>query len=669
MLNRIILNSDHEIVNSTQFPLILIVDDLLENLKVLSETLVAENFQVRCLREGTRAIEFIKIIKPDLIILDIKMPGISGIDLCEQIKNIPEIREIPVIFLTALDEPQDKLRGLKVGGFDYITKPFYVDEVLHRIRHCLRIQNLQNMLQDKNEMLQKALKLNQEHMISLQETKNQAEAASRAKSEFLANMSHELRTPMNAILGFSQILQQELSHNESYSKYLGIIARSGEHLLGLINDVLEMAKIESGRSHLTLKDINLRQLITTVTQMFNLRVEEKDLTLELDISPNLPYSIKADEGKLRQILINLMSNAVKYTSEGKIIVRAYPISFIMNPSSDMADPVMQNITTGIHIDVQDTGAGIHPMELDLLFQAFEQTHSGRSGEGGTGLGLAITQKFAQLMGGQVNVTSHVGSGSTFSLEIPVEIILESCPSENLQKIYRIDHTENDRLLFKKILIVDNDANNRLLLTTMLEPFDFQIRQAQGGREAIDLFSIWNPDIILMDMRMPDMDGYTATKNIRLLSKQYQPIIIALTSDVFHNHREKIMQSGCNELLYKPFSNVDLLKVLSRHLGISLVKVDYQKIEEKTQSSPSNSINLDELATISHDWWVSLQTASIRGSDEQIIKLASELDPSHASFASSLKKWAEDFRFDKISNLIQLYLSKHEQNQPSNLSLI
>ncbi|MEY2979516.1 MAG: hypothetical protein RLZZ435_3656, partial [Cyanobacteriota bacterium] len=565
--------------SSAHSHLILLVDDLVENLKVLSEALVNASYDVRCLRDAHRTIEFIRVIQPDLVILDIRMPGISGIELCRSIKQDPTIASIPVMFLTALDQSVDKVAGLEVGGFDYITKPFNVDEVLLRIRHCLEIQDLQNILEDKNRVLEQALEINHKNVALLQEEKQKAERASRAKSEFLANMSHELRTPLNSILGFSQVLQQELHHHPDYSKHLKIITRSGEHLLCLINDVLEMAKIESGRATINLKEVNLLQLITTVTQMFQIRIEEKGLYLAIELSHDLPHRILADEGKLRQMLINLLSNAVKYTQEGGIKLRAGAISCFPHGSTSESDRPGQNSTTGLRIDIEDSGVGISPSELNLLFQAFEQTQSGRYGEGGTGLGLAITQKFVQLMHGRVSVQSALGVGSIFSIELPVEFVSPSETTPTAQESFSLLKNDRCDLSLRKVLIVDNDDSNRYLLKTILEHFGFQLWEATDGLSAIDLTEKIQPDVILMDIRMPQIDGCKATLKIRETKLEIQPIIIAITSDIFHPESvTDLGKEGFNDILYKPFSSLDLFKILSRHLGISLVKMNYDNAQ-------------------------------------------------------------------------------------------
>lgn len=642
--------------SSSHTHLILLVDDLVENLKVLSEALVNAGYDVRCLRDPHRTIEFIRVIQPDLVILDIRMPGISGIELCRLMKQDAAIAAIPVIFLTALDQSEDKVAGLEAGGFDYITKPFHVDEVLLRIHHCLKIQDLQNLLEDKNRVLEQALEINHKNAALLQEEKQKAEQASRAKSEFLANMSHELRTPLNSILGFSQVLQQELNHHPEYSKHLKIITRSGEHLLCLINDVLEMAKIESGRTTVNRKEVNLVQLITTVTQMFQLRIEEKGLYLAIELSHDLPHTILADEGKLRQMLINLLSNAVKYTHQGGITLRVRSISSCPGRAQMESDRPEPHSTTGLRIEIEDSGVGISPAELNLLFQAFEQTQSGRYGEGGTGLGLAITQKFAQLMQGRVLVKSTLGVGSLFAVELPVQFLAHAEANPTSQESFSLIKNDRCDLSLRKVLIVDNDDSNRYLLKTVLEHFDFQLWEAQDGLSAIDLTEKIQPDVILMDIRMPQIDGCKATLKIREKKLNPQPIIIAITSDIFHPEAvTDLGQEGFNDILYKPFSSLDLFKILSRHLGISLVTMNYEKSQLITSAAPLTLVSNElELQNLSPEWVLKLKKATIRGSDEQILQLVQAIEAQAPTLATLIKTWAEEFSFDKIHDLIHEY---------------
>src|SRR6476661_6378592 len=346
---------------------ILIVDDTPENLQVLSATLCELGYKVRGVISGKMAIRAARSGAPDLILLDIKMPEMDGYEVCRQLKADPKTSEIPVVFISALDEVLDKLTAFQVGGVDYVTKPFHVAEVLARIEHQLTIQRLKKQLIARNKELQ-------EEIIERKKAEEAAAAASLAKSQFVANMSHELRTPLNAILGFTQVMSRDSLLSHENLENLRIINRSGQHLLELINDVLDLSKIEAGIISLDERSFDLYQLLDTLEEMFQ---------------------IKADEKKLRVCLINLLGNAMKFTHDGgRIWLRVsveskqpQPAESESYPNSTSVEPLL------ILFEVEDTGIGIATAEIDTLFDAFVQTQAGKKTADGTGLGLTITKKY------------------------------------------------------------------------------------------------------------------------------------------------------------------------------------------------------------------------------------------------------------------------------------
>jgi len=293
---------------------ILIVDDTPENLHVLSATLSQQGYQVRGVIKGKMAIRAAGSALPDLILLDINMPDLNGYEVCEQLKQNPQTAQIPVIFLSALDEVTDKVKGFQSGGVDYITKPFQIEEVLARVENQLTIRRLQRQLMEQNQQLQLEI---QERM----KAEAAAEAASKAKSEFLANMSHELRTPLNAILGFTQVMNRDLEISTEQREYLGIINRSGEHLLELINDVLDLSKIEAGIISFNEGSFDLYRLLDELEEMLQIKALTKNLGLNFIISSAVPQYIKTDKQKLRCCLINLLGNAIKFTESGHVQLR------------------------------------------------------------------------------------------------------------------------------------------------------------------------------------------------------------------------------------------------------------------------------------------------------------------------------------------------------------
>ncbi len=323
---------------------------------------------------------------------------------------------------------------------------------------------------------------------------SQAETANKAKSAFLANMSHELRTPLNAILGYSQLMQREQNLRPELREYLTIINRSGEHLLSLINEVLEIAKIESGRVVLIPVNFNIRAMLEDIQKMFWEKTEYKGLHFEMQGIGLLPRFIVADETKLRIVLINLLGNAVKFTNQGQITAR---FSLMKQLSEELF----------LHVEVEDTGSGIAANEIDKLFNYFIQTESGRKSQAGTGLGLAISRDYVKMMGGEINVTSQLGEGSTFRFDIKITEGKESDVGV-LSPVRRIKSLTPESKV-PRVLIAEDTDESRKLLVTLLQDVGFEIRTAINGKEAVEISAQWKPDFIWMDMRMPVMDGKEA----------------------------------------------------------------------------------------------------------------------------------------------------------------
>lgn len=371
----------------------------------------------------------------------------------------------------------------------------------------------------------------------LAQAKEVAEVANHAKSRFLANISHELRTPLNAILGFSQLMMRSSSVPSSQREHLEIINRSGEHLLALINDVLSMSKIEAGLTALNEDSFDLFSLLASLENMLRIKANAKGLDLRFERSPALPQYIKTDEGKLRQVLINLLSNAIKFTSTGSVVLRALSCQAVeskstavtsltgaasteTNASSSMAGrAIAAHTPLSLSFEVADTGSGIAAEDIPNLFKPFFQTKSGQSVQEGTGLGLAISRQFVELMGGHIEADSVVGAGSTFSFTIQAQLAnpTELVPLPSPQRVIGLTPGQPTY----RILVVEDRWENRYLLVNLLKPIGFDVREAKNGQEAIDLYESWRPHLIWMDMRMPLIDGYEATRRIRQAEREMQ----------------------------------------------------------------------------------------------------------------------------------------------------
>ncbi|MEG4859237.1 response regulator [Microcoleus sp. K1-B6] len=630
---------------------ILIVDDTPENLQVLSATLSDRGYKVRGVINGKMAIRAARSGCPDLILLDIKMPEMDGYEVCTQLKEDPKTSEIPVIFISALDEVLDKLTAFQVGGVDYVTKPFHVAEVLARIEHQLTIQRLKKQLLDRNKELQ-------EEIIERKKAEEAAAAASLAKSQFVANMSHELRTPLNAILGFTQVMSRDSLLSHENLENLRIINRSGQHLLELINDVLDLSKIEAGIIGLDQRSFDLYQLLDTLEEMFQIKAETKKMQLRFSVQANVPQYIKTDEKKLRVCLINLLANAMKFTHDGgRIWLRVsvesnqpQPPESEIHPNYTSVEPLL------ILFEVEDTGVGIAAAEIDTLFDAFVQTQAGRKAADGTGLGLTITKKYVQIMGGDIWVKSVLGEGSSFKFNIRVFAAISS--EITMATLQRVIGLEADQPVYR-ILAVDDNQENRLLLVKMLQPIGFEVREAENGYQAVELWESWQPHLIWLDTRMPVMDGFEAVRQIRAKEKQtqWQTVIIALTASTFEEKKGEIIAAGCDDFVRKPFQEQILFDKMACYLGVrylyqELPRLPGGALRRYCVNEKPDSFFGGLLAQMPQSWVKELHDAANDVNEELAIQLVDRIWESHPTLAEALKDLLADYRLDKIMDLTQ-----------------
>ncbi|MEB3178469.1 MAG: response regulator [Nostocaceae cyanobacterium] len=616
---------------------ILIIDDTPEDIQILSLTLSEQGYTVRGAIKGAMGIKAAQWAAPDLILLDIKMPVMDGYEVCQILKSHPKTQDIPIIFLSGLDEVAEKIKALQIGGVDYITKPFQLEEVLARVKNQLLISQLSKRLQAQNQLLQ-------EEIIERSQAEAEAAAASQAKSEFVANMSHELRTPLNAILGFTQILRRDEFLNKDQREYIEIIYNSGEHLLGLINDVLELSKIEAGVLSLNETIFDCYRFFDSLEEMFFLKAEQKGIYLNFQIASEVPQYIQADEQKLRGCLINLIGNAIKFTTTGGVTVGVSIIS----------------ARQLIYFAVEDTGPGISPEELDKLFLAFSQTETGRNLAVGTGLGLAITQKFVKLMGGEITVNSNLGSGTTFELKIPLKV----AQSEyiNIPPEQRVIGLATNQITYR-ILVVDDTKENRLLLIKLLEPIGFEVRVAKNGREAVIEWENFQPQLIFMDTRMPVMDGLKAAKQIRAKEQaitdrdHIKTVIIALTASAFEEQKPKILAAGCNDFVRKPFVENIIFETIQKHLGVDYLYADISPatpgFKEVRVMSENLAFYAEKMQLMPDDWIVCLQEATQNLDEELVMQLIADIPEDNSVLAELLEILVKDLRLDLILKLTEL----------------
>ena len=512
-----------------------------------------------------------------------------------------------------------------------------------------------------------------ETIVTLQQTKEQAEVANKTKSEFLANMSHELRTPLNAILGFTQVMTragvtgEELSPQEQ-QQYLGIISRSGEHLLGLIDDILEMSKIEAGQLRLNPTSFDLYRLLDTLEEMFQLKAKSKKLILRFERSPDIPQYVQTDESKLRQVLINLLGNAIKFTEEGGVTLRvklvSHQSSVISHQSSVSQWSVEQQRTNDkgqlttdtakLLFEVEDTGPGIAPEEMDGLFQVFNQTATGLKINEGTGLGLPISRKFVQLMEGELTVSSTLNQGSIFSFDLPIAVA-QGTEIQTASPISRIIGLAPDQPV-PRILVVEDRWTNRQLLIKLLKSAGFSVREAENGQEAVEIWQSWKPHLIWMDIKMPVMDGYEATKQIKAHLNGEKTVIIALTASVFEDNRSAILSAGCDDFLRKPFQEEVFWSKMAEHLGVRYIyeePVDLNREDQLISGENFNNPPVSEyLSQMPHEWITQLEQAAIKGFDDRIFQLVEQIPQDYTPLADALKNWAGNFDFDSVIESIQ-----------------
>lgn len=537
---------------------VLIVDDNQVNLNLLSTILQEVNYTVVTASSAEEALERIRTQSPDIILLDVMMPDMDGFSLCRRLKQDDYFSDIPVIFLTSLSRKADIVEGFNAGGHDYIVKPFNRQELLARVRNHIHLYDM--LLENKR-------------LIRL------SEDASRSKSEFLASMSHEIRTPLNSIIGMAEVLA-ETPLSQEQRKYVSIFRSAGESLLEIINDILDLSKIEAGQTELESIDFHLPTLLNSVVSILSVRAAEQNSHISIHIHPKVPHAINSDPTRLRQILINLVGNAIKFTENGSVEIT-----------------VESNSPNMLLFSVKDNGIGIPKDKQELIFESFTQADSLTTRKyGGTGLGLTICQKLVKIMSGRVWLESTPNKGSTFfftsrfnpAISSPQPVRTEPIPPASC-KI----------LTPARILLVDDNVDNRNLLCLYLRNTPFTIDTASNGLEAVNAFCQTSYDLVFMDIEMPVMDGYEATIKLREWEREHglkATPIIALTAHAFVRFRKKCMDSGCSDYLTKPVRKNTLIQTISQHLHFE----ENTENGEEYCESVSSATSTGGIATITLD---------------------------------------------------------------------
>jgi signal transduction histidine kinase/FixJ family two-component response regulator len=587
-------------------------------------------------------INYVRSTQENVVLNDASSEGVFTTDSYISNKKPKSILCTPIVH-------QGKLIGILYLENNLTTSAFTLErlEVLQLLssQAAISLENvrLYNDLEESNRTLEVKVKERtqelQEEIRDRKRAEAAAKSANRAKSEFLANMSHELRTPLNGILGYTQILKKDKTLTDQQQNGIGIIHQCGEHLLTLINDILDLSKIEARKMELYPKDFNFSEFLEGIAEICRIRAEQKGISLLYQTLSPLPKAIRADDKRLRQVLINLLSNAVKFTEEGSI---TFKVGYQEGK---------------LRFQVEDTGVGIAPEQLEEIFLPFQQVGEDRRKTEGTGLGLAISRQLVRLMGGELKVKSTLGQGSVFWVDLDLP---ETPHRPDVAKTHK-----GNIIGFKgskpKVLVVDDKWANRSVLVNLLEPIGFEVVEAIDGQDGLNKAREFKPNVIFMDLVMNVMDGFEATRRLRMLPDLINVVVIAISASVFNFDQQQSREVGCDDFLPKPVRESDLLEKLRIHLNLEWI---YEKtIEERQAANQANSSlktqnqklipppikELDTLIDLA-------MRGDLRGIIEQIARLEA-LDQQWIPFTTHLRQLAKSFKSKQVLEFLKHYQRK------------
>ena len=477
-----------------------------------------------------------------------------------------------------------------------------------------------------------------------------SETANHAKSEFLANMSHELRTPLSGILGYAQILNRNHDLTEQQQHGLDVIHRSGEHLLLMINDILDLSKIEAGRLDLHPAEFSLSASLRTLVDMASIRVKQKSIAFSYEKDPDVPQVVYGDEKRLRQVLLNVLGNAVKFTEQGGVTLRVTKVTKV----TKVEDNDHRSSMVNLQFSIEDTGIGIPPDKLYEIFEPFHQVGDQRFQAEGTGLGLTISQRIVRMMGSEIRVKSTPGKGSLFWFELELPEIERGIMDEDEQLPERVGFNGRSR----KVLLVDDDTDNREVLKTTLLPLGFTIAEAMNGRDALTTAKEFHPDLILMDLVMPVMDGFEALRHIRNTPELKHVIVLGISASAFESTKQKSLDVGCQDFLTKPIPVETLLEKIGQYLHLEWIRA---RQEAQTTAPPAAQ---DEFVLPPEDDLLVLLDAARSGDILEIRDRITHLEQRNAAylpFTTKFRELAGRFQLNHLRSLLETYLHEDLQN--------
>lgn len=503
-------------------------------------------------------------------------------------------------------------------------------------------------LEKTNEELEQRV---EERTAEFKSAKEAADTANHAKSEFLANMSHELRTPLNGILGYAQILQRDKTANSKQKDGLSIIHQCGSHLLTLINDVLDISKIEARKLELYSTDFHFDHFLLGVQEICRIKAEQKKIGFSYQVLNHLPTVIRADEKRLRQVLINLLGNAIKFTDTGNVTFKVGVVtnSLFLQPSyiETQGTPTIHRI----RFQVEDTGIGMTPEQLEKIFLPFEQVGEYSRTAEGTGLGLAISRRIVEMMGSEIKVESIYRAGSKFWFDLDLPAAKHWIESEQSNLTQNVIGYQGKQ---RTILIVDDRWENRSVIVNLLEPTGFKVVEAGNGQEGLDKAREFQPDLIITDLTMPVMNGLEMTQRLRQSVDFKDALIIASSASVFSFNRQQCREAGCNDFLPKPVQAAELLDQLQHYLGLAWI---YETENESISEMPG-STQVEKMVFPTSEELIALYQAANAGyilDIQQESNRLKQLDPKYTAFAVIVLKLADEFDDEGIVNLIKPHI--------------